>query len=136
VTTTAVDTSVLISIAKGEADAGAWVDVLARAAGDGDLIICDVVAAEYYALLLDDAEFDATLRGLGIAFSPIRLSAARNAGRIFRRYREHGGPREHLVPDFLVGAHAVEQADRLAAIDRGYLRRYFPKLRILHPRSR
>ena len=42
--------------------------------------------------------------------------------------------REHLVPDFLIGAHAQRQADQIAAIDRGYLRRYFPRLRILKAR--
>jgi len=136
VTTTAVDTSVLIAIAKGEHTAERWVDVLAKASGEGDLVICDIVAAEYFALLMDDEKFDATLRGLAIGFSPIEIGSARHAGRIFRKYRDRGGPRDHLVPDFLIGAHAVEQADRLAAVDRGYLRRYFPKLRILRPRSR
>ncbi|MGK0188260.1 MAG: hypothetical protein ACI9R3_004052 [Verrucomicrobiales bacterium] len=33
---------------------------------------------------------------------------------------------EHLVPDFIIAAHAQIQADRLAAIDRGYLREGFP----------
>lgn len=135
-TSTAIDTSVLIAIAKGEDEAERWVDVLARAGDEGDLVICDVVAAEYFALLMDDEKFEATLRGLGIGFSPIRIESARHAGRIFRRYRNRGGPRANLVPDFLIGAHAIEQADRLAAVDRGYLRRYFPKLRILRPRAR
>ena len=37
------------------------------------------------------------------------------------------------MPDFLIGAHAAKQADRIAVIDRGYLRRYFPRLRVLRP---
>jgi len=36
-----------------------------------------------------------------------------------------------LIPDFLVAAHALKQADCLVARDRGYLRRYFPSLRVL-----
>jgi len=132
--TTAVDTSVLIAIAKGEADAESWTEVLATAGNAGDLVICDVVAAEFYALLLDEEKFRQSLSGLGIVFSPTSLDAARLAGRIFRAYRRGGGPREHLVPDFLIGAHAQRQADQIAAIDRGYLRRYFPRLRILKAR--
>ena len=52
---------------------------------------------------------------------------------IFETIRRQGGPREHLVPDFLIGAHSTEHAHRIAAIDRGYLRRYFPNLRVMPP---
>lgn len=36
-----------------------------------------------------------------------------------------------LIPDFLIAAHAQIDCDRLAAADRGYLRRYFPELSLL-----
>jgi predicted nucleic acid-binding protein len=130
---TAIDTSVLIAIAKGEADALRWVDVLAQARTEGDLIICDVVAAEFFAVLLEERKFADSLNALGIVFSATALEAARQAGRNFKRYRRQGGPREHLIPDFLIGAHAQQQANRIAAIDRGFLRRYFPRLRVLRP---
>ena len=130
---TAVDTSVLIAIAKHESDAHAWVEVLAAANSDGDLVICDVVAAEYYALLQSEDLFRDSLGALGITFSATSLESAQLAGSIFKRYRREGGPREHLIADFLIGAHAQVQADRMAAIDRGYLRRYFPSLRVLKP---
>lgn len=130
---TAVDTSVLIAIAKGEGDVENWVKVLAQAQVDGDLVINEVAAAEYYALLPDDDKFNRTLRDLGIVYEAISVASARLAGRLFRQYRDEGGPRNHLVPDFLIGAHALGQADRIAAKDRGYLRRYFPKLTIVSP---
>ena len=130
---TAVDTSVLIAIAKGEASAVRWTDLLERGRAEGDLVVCDVVAAELFALLLDERKFQDTLAGLGIIFSSTTLDAAQLAGRIFRLYRREGGPPEHLVPDFLIGAHAQRQADRIAAIDRGFLRRYFPGLSVVRP---
>lgn len=130
---TAVDTSVLIAIAKGEADAVAWVEVLVAARSEGDIVACDVVAAELFAAVMDVRKIRRSLRDLGIVFSPTSLAASQLAGRIFKEYRRQGGPREHLIPDFLIGAHASEHADRIAAIDRGYLRRYFPKLRQLRP---
>ncbi len=54
---TAVDTSVLVAIVKGEAKAQRWADLLAAVRDDGDLVICDVVAAEFFALLLDERKF-------------------------------------------------------------------------------
>lgn len=124
----------LIAITKAEPGAGEWTDLLVEAQADGDLVVCDIVAAELSALLMDRTKFERTFVGLGITFSPTSLESARLAGRIFRQYRRLGGPREHLVPDFLIGAHAQRQADRIAAIDRGYLRRYFPHLKVLKPR--
>lgn len=132
----AVDTSVLLAIAKGEPDAAGWLDLLISLQTEGDLVICDVVAAEYSAAVLSPIKFRETLNRLGILFSATGLEAAQLAGRIFREYRRNGGPREHLLPDFLIGAHAQTQADGIAAIDRGYLRQYFPKLKILRPSQR
>ncbi len=130
---TAIDASVLIAIAKGEPDAERWVEALASADAEGELVICDMVAAEFFAVLLNEGRFTESLQALGIEFHPTSLESGQLAGRTFKEYRREGGPREHLVPDFLIGAFAQKQADRIAAIDRGYLRRYFPRLRILKP---
>jgi len=130
---TALDSSVLVAIAKGEPTAGRWAAVLENARKHGDLVVCDIVAAELSAFWQDDTAYDGFFAALGVMFLPVDHSAARKAGRIFALYRRQGGPREHLIPDFLVAAHALRQTDQLAAVDRGYLRRYFPKLKILKP---
>ena len=131
--TTAVDTSVLISIAKGELNANAWINLLAGAHEGGDLVMCDVVAAEFFAVLINERAIRESLSALAISFSPVSLQSAQLAGAIFKQYRREGGPREHLIPDFLVAAHAQTQAHGIAAVDRGYLRRYFPSLRVIKP---
>ncbi len=130
---TAIDTSVLIAIAKGEPLGEQFLDLLIAADAAGQLHICDVVVAEYAALIQDEALFRRTLAGLNIAFSPIALPTALAAGQLFRQYRDAGGPRERILPDFLIGAHAQLQANQLATLDRGYYRRYFPKLKLLQP---
>jgi hypothetical protein len=55
------------------------------------------------------------------------------AGAAWRRYRESGGPRSRLIADFLIGAHARRQAERLLTRDRGFYRTYFADLVILEP---
>ncbi len=130
---TAVDTSVLICIDQGEPDAQAWVESLAAARAEGALRVCETVVAEFFAVVMNEEEMNATLADLGIEFAPTSRRAACHAGQIFRRYRDDGGPREHLIPDFMIAAHAMIDGDRLASADRGYLRRYFPRLTLLAP---
>lgn len=128
---TAVDSSVLVAIYLGESTADHWLDRLIAARAEGVLIISPVVAAEFYALVEDREAYDAVLADMGLRLGSISLNAACEAGRVFRAYRDAGGPREFLIPDFLIAAHAQIDCDRLAAADRGYLRRYFPDLSVL-----
>jgi predicted nucleic acid-binding protein len=131
--TTALDSSVLWAIIKKGRGHDQWVEALMRAASDGPLVISPIAYAELAPSTSNAAELTELLSRLAIAYDTISPEAAHYAGLAFKRYRQTGGPRQHLVPDFLIGAHAQIQADRLAAIDRGYLRRWFPSLRLLAP---
>ena len=128
---TAIDSSVLWSIFKGEGDAEAWVDLLIACRRESRLLVCDVVIAEIAPLFKDSAALESRLGSLGVEFDPILPGTAFLAGGLFNQHRRQGGRRDQLMPDFMIGAHAMIQADRLAARDRGYLRRYFPGLSVL-----
>jgi len=130
---TAIDPSILWSLLKGEADAAAWQRTLELAALEGDLVICPVAVAEIASAYASETDLMEDLDRLTISYDSIRPAAAFKAGHIFKSYRRAGGPRITLIPDFLIAAHALVQADRLAAADRGYLRTYFPALKLLHP---
>ena len=132
---TAVDSSVLWAVFNDEPGAEAWSRTLINAARAGELVLCDVVLAEI-APAFDSCRQALDLMGqLGIRLDPLNEEAAFEAGHLFKKYRKEGGPREHMIPDFLIGGHALCQAGQLAAEDRGYLRRYFPKLKVLTPRE-
>lgn len=46
-------------------------------------------------------------------------------------YRAVGGRRERIIPDFLIGAFAVKQGNRLLTRDRGFYRKYFEDIKIM-----
>ena len=50
-----------------------------------------------------------------------------------RGYARNQGPRERVAPDFLIGAHARQQADALLTTDAGFYRQYFDGLRVVTP---
>lgn len=75
------------------------------------------------------------LDALGVGFRPLEAGAATRAGDTFREYRRRGGARGRVVADFLVGAHALAQADRLLSRDRGFYRSYFAALTVIDPAS-
>ena len=131
--TTALDSSVLWAIIKQESGHQSWLKILLEAAAEGPLVISPIAFAELAPSTSNEAELLEFLARLAIIYDPISPAAAHLAGRTFKRYRQTGGPRQYLVPDFIIAAHAQTQAHRLAAIDRGYLRKWFPGLRILTP---
>jgi predicted nucleic acid-binding protein len=55
------------------------------------------------------------------------------AARIMRSFARNKGTRDLVAPDFLIGAHAVRQADGLITCDTGFYRQYFEGLTIITP---
>lgn len=131
---TAVDTTVLIDVFEPDPTFGPRSREALRAAiADGSVIACEMVWAEVVATFPSATEAAHALQQLGIDLSPVSAEAAVAAGVGWRSYRRGGGPRTRLIADFLVGAHAKLQADRLLTRDRGFYRTYFKELRILDP---
>ena len=130
---TAVDSRVLFDIVKGAPGAAAAQAALESALSQGGACVCAVVVAElgrYFASAQDLLDF---LSDCQIDHDPIDLPSAVEAARIMREYARNKGSRERVAPDFLIGAHASQQADALLTTDAGFFRQYFQKLKVVTP---
>jgi predicted nucleic acid-binding protein len=132
----AVDSSVILDVVTADPrHADESEGVLLRASREGQVIACECVLAEIHPAFDGPDSFEEFLADWQVEFVPSSRPSAILAGRHFAAYLQRGGARRRIVADFLIGAHAQTQADRLVARDRGYLRDYFSGLELLDPSS-
>jgi len=131
---TAVDTSVLLDVFLADPSFGpASQRALRECLASGRVVACAPVWAEVSAAFPRPEDARAALDRLEIVFEDLTPESALRAGALWRAWRAACGGRERVVPDFLIGAHALTQAQRLLTRDRGFYRRWFEGLRVLDP---
>jgi predicted nucleic acid-binding protein len=127
---TAVDISVLFKIIKGEADALTATEALEAALSLGPLQVCAVVVAELGRYFKKSQDLQDFLSDCQISHTAMEMTTALEAARIMRAYAVNKGPRTRVAPDFLIGAHALKQADQLLTADAGFFRANFSSLKV------
>ena len=131
---TAVDTNILLDVFLASDEYGPQSREWLRDAYEaGAIIVCGIVYAELVPAFPNRASLDDALERMGITLSQINRSISYEAGLRWKRYRATGGPRNRIIADFLIGAHAAATADRFLTRDRGFFANYFPEL--LNPTS-
>ena len=131
---TAIDTNVLLDIlVPNEEFYEVSAAALQECASAGALVICDLVYAELCIHFADQRECDAFLEANEIRVQPLTREAHFLASQAWRTYRRQGGKRTRILADFLIGAHAQEQATRLLSRDRGFYQKLFPSLTLFDP---
>jgi hypothetical protein len=121
---TAVDTSVLQDIFGADPVFGP---------PEGKVVACEVVWTETASVFPSPAVARQAFERLAVEFSPISRDTALEAATAWKAYRATGGRRERVAADFLAGAHAKLQAERLLTRDRGFYRSYFTGLAVVDP---
>ena len=135
---TAIDTNVICSLWSREPDAAELARFLGQAGADGGLVICAPVDVELLAHPKAAQSFvDDFLSATSIVVDFLLDEQVwRSAGEAFtayagRRRASDGGQPKRLLVDFLVGAHATLNADRLCTLDETRYATAFPKLKIV-----
>lgn len=131
---TAVDTNILLDIFGADPKFGrASANAFRQCLSEGAVVASEVVWTETSAVFPDEPRFLEAMKVLGVGFSPLGHETALKAGTVWRKYRAQGGKRERVAADFLIGAHALAQCDRLLTRDRGFYRGYFSGLKVVEP---
>ena len=132
--TTALDTSVLLDVfIPDPVFAGASQHAIERCDLAGSLVIGEAVYAELAAHFPSKDQLDRALRESDIAVIGSGLDALFAAGRAWKAYRAAGGKRDRIATDFVIGGHALRQADRLLTRDQGFYRQHFRGLVVTAP---
>ena len=133
---TVVDSSVLLDVFTQDKKWCRWSEAnLLAAAMRGALIINAVVLAEVAPRFSQIEALRQALPSMAV-IEPIPFAASFLAGHAHANYRRAGGARQAILPDFLIGAHALVCAERLLTRDRGFFRQYFSGLQVIDPSLR
>ncbi len=133
---TFVDTNIFLDILTIDGTWAAWSqNAIERAAANGQLVTNHVVVAELYGRPATSLLVDIILQSLDVSIADLTDEVARRAGQAFGAYRAIGGQREHILADFLIGAHASILRYPLITRDAKRFRRYFPELSLISPET-
>ena len=108
-------------------------EAIEMCAHSGGLVIVEPVYAELAAWFSSQSALDEVLDELEIIVEPVSRVGAFAAGRAWKKYRQGGGSRNHIMTDFLIGGHAQAEAHQLLSRDRGFYKSYFAGLEIIDP---
>ena len=154
----AVDTNILLDILiPNTAHVQSSLNCIMSIAGDDELIICEVVYAELGSQFLSQRDLNRFLRDTPIRLVPSNEKSLFEASIAWKKYSDRKKDmiicpacgkrqkvtcdsckeiipyRQHILSDFLIGAHAKIHGDNFITRDRGFYRVYFRDLNIVTP---
>jgi predicted nucleic acid-binding protein len=129
-----VDTNIIVDILSNDPNWAEWSIIAMRDYGAEDrLAVNEVIYAELAVRVANEADLARVLSNMNCELERIPTAALHLAGRTFGLYRDRGGLRENILPDFFIGAHAQMTGMRILTRDLHRFRTYFPKVELITP---
>jgi predicted nucleic acid-binding protein len=129
-----VDTNVLLDVVQDDPTWAAWSQGQLETAGLTDrLVINAVIYSELSIAFARIEELELAVNEASLTLEAIPREALFLAGKVFLDYRRRKGSKQHLLPDFYIGAHAAVKGYPILTRDVAPYRSYFPTVRLIAP---
>lgn len=134
---TCVDTNVIIDVLEQRTTWFAWSAAALADAAATQADISSIVVAELCRDFLSIGTLRAELALIEVKIIPLNDESAFIAGKRFQDFRRERekGENARVLPDFLIGAHALTLGTPLLTRDPRLYRRYFPDLTLITPEN-
>jgi len=128
-----VDTNILIDVLTDDPTWADWSEeALLRHAGD-DPIVNPAIFAELCFGCDSLGEAENIVRQFGLGYSETPRDGLFRAAKAFAQYKNNGGTKDFVLPDFFVGGHAEAASLKILTRDEGRYRTYFPNVTLICP---
>ncbi len=132
--TTFLDTNIMIYLLDEQAEYHVWsTEQLALCKTNGPAIVSDIVYCEMAVGMASKAEVDEAIERFALERISSTDEVLYRAAVAFRKYKDNGGPKIIVLPDFLVGAVADVSGASLMTVNGGDFTHYFPDLEVISP---
>lgn len=129
-----VDTNVVLDVVEDDREWAGWSQAQLDAASLTQAIAINaIIYSELSLAFRRIEELEAMLEQAGFRFEPIPREALFLAGKVFLQYRQRGGTKTGVLPDFFIGAHAAVADVPLLTRDTARYETYFPDVQLISP---
>ncbi len=128
-----IDSNVLIDILDQDPNWYNWSLAEIENAATGRIFINHIVLAECAPHVGDLDEFRASLDAMAISIEPLTDKGAYLSGIAFLAYRKRREGARTVLPDFLIGGHALSLGATILTRDPRFYRTYFPTVPLIAP---
>ena len=129
-----IDTNVIVDLLKADPDWMRWSpEQLDLARTQQPLCINIVVYADLCSHRQTQSQVDGFLQDMDIQIAAISTTAALAAAQAFLQYRQRGGSKTGVFPDFFIGAQAQAEGWTILTRDAARYRTYFLDIKLVCP---